>query len=288
MLLRPDGALLSVALAAGLFFYLLRSPAEPNFRRALRRSLTITSLYCAIALAPIAVWTVRNWVDFQVFQPLAPRYLGDPGERVNIGIYRWIRTWSVEYTSTAVVFWQVGAGPIDPDDLPARAFDSPAQQAQTLALLDEYNRTISVSADLDQRFGELAAERIRAHPFRYYVTLPLARITDMMLRPRTEEFRLEVFWWPPADHPAQTVGAILLGLINFFYVALAAWAFLRRRVPCPWMLGGYIILRCLLLGTMENSEPRYTLECFPIFIVAAAAILSGSTILPSQSQCAQS
>jgi hypothetical protein len=275
MLLRPDGALLSVALAAGLFFYLLRSPAEPNFRRALRRSLTITSLYCTIALAPIAVWTVRNWIDFQVFQPLAPRYLGDPGERVNIGVYRWIRTWSVEYTSTAVVFWQVGVGPIDPDDLPARAFDSPAEQAQTLALLDEYNRTISVSADLDHRFGELAAERIREHPFRYYVTLPLARIADMMLRPRTEEFKLEVFWWPPADHPAQTIVAILLALINLFYVAAAAWAFLRRRVPWPWMLGGYIILRCLILGTMENSEPRYSLECFPIFIVAAAALLSG-------------
>ena len=143
-------------------------------RLALRRSLTTTSIYCLVALAPIAVWTLRNWVTFHVFQPLAPRYLGDPGDRPNVGVYRWIRTWSVEYTSTAVVFWQVGVGPIDPDDLPARAFDSPAERAQTLALLDEYNHTISVSADLDHRFGALAAERIRAHPFRYYVALPLA------------------------------------------------------------------------------------------------------------------
>lgn len=271
MLLRPDGALLSVALAAGLFFYILRSRKEPNLRLALRRSLTTTSIYCAIALAPLAVWALRNWVTFHVFQPLAPRYLGDPGDRPNVGIYRWIRTWSVEYTSTAVVFWQVGVGPIDPDDLPARAFDSPAQRAQTLALLDEYNHTISVSADLDHRFGSLAAERIHAHPFRYYIALPLARIVDMMFRPRTEEFNLEVFWWPPSDHPAQTAWAIMFGLINLCYVAAAAWAFLRRRVPWPWMLGGYIVLRCLLLGTMENSEPRYSLECFPIFIVAAAA-----------------
>jgi hypothetical protein len=96
----------------------------------------------------------------------------------------------------------------------------------------------------------------------------------MMLRPRTEEFEIEVFWWSWSDHPAQTVWAILLGLFNLFYVAAAAWAFLRRRVPWPWMLGGYIILRCLLLGTMENSEPRYSLECFPIFIVASAAALA--------------
>ena len=77
-------------------------------------------------------------------------------------------------------------------------------------------------------------------------------------------------------------GAILVGLINLFYVAAAAWAFLRRRVPWPWMLGGYVVLRCLLLGTMENSEPRYSLECFPIFIVAVAAAMNSSKFVPSQ------
>jgi hypothetical protein len=279
MLLRPDGALLPMALAAGLFFYILRDSIGRDTRLALRRSLTTTSIFCLVALAPIAVWTLRNWVTFRVFQPLAPRYLGDPGDRANVGVYRWIRTWSVEYTSTAVVFWQVGVGPIDPDDLPERAFDSPAERAQTLALLDEYNHIISISADLDHRFGALAAQRIHDRPFRYYVTLPLARTADMMFRPRTEEFKIEVFWWPPADHLAQTVCAILLGLLNLFYVATAVWGFLCRRVPWPWMLGGYIVLRCLLLGTMENSEPRYSLECFPIFIVAAAAAFTRTRCL---------
>jgi len=274
MLLRPDGALLSIALATGLFFYILRDRVGQGARLALRRSLTITSIYCMVALAPIAVWTLRNWVTFRVFQPLAPRYLGDPGDRANVGVYRWIRTWSVEYTSTAVVFWQVGVGPIDPTDLPARAFDSPAERAQTLALLDEYNHTISISADLDHRFGALAAQRIHAYPFRYYVTLPLLRIADMLLRPRTEAFYLDVFWWRWSEHPAQTVISILFGLINLGYIALAAWAFLRGRVPWGLMLGGYVVLRCLMLGIMENPEPRYTLVLFPVFIVAAAAAFS--------------
>jgi hypothetical protein len=226
-------------------------------------------------LAPIAVWTVRNWVTLHVFQPLAPRYLDDPGDRPNVGVYRWIRTWSIEYVSTSDVFWQVGIGPIDIDDLPARAFDSPAQREQTLALLDEYNHTISVAADLDRRFGALAAERIHAHPVRYYIWLPMLRTADMFFRPRTDEFELEVYWWNWGAYPAQTVRAILAGIGNLFYIAAAVWAFLRRRVPWPWMLGGAVILRCLLLGTMENSEPRYSIECFPIFIVAAAAALSG-------------
>ena len=152
----------------------------------------------------MAVWTVRNWVSLEVFQPLAPRYLNDPGDRVNFGVYRWMRTWSVEYVSTATVFWRVGLGPIDPGDLPARAFDSPSQREQTLALLDAYNRTNSDSGELDSRFAALAAERIHANPFRYYAWLPLLRTADMILRPRTEEFNLEVFWWRWSDHPAET------------------------------------------------------------------------------------
>jgi hypothetical protein len=286
MLLRPDGALLSVALAAGLFFYILRSRSVQSFRITLRRSFNVTSIYCAIALAPLAVWTLRNWADFHVFQPLAPRYLNDPGERVNIGFYHWLRTWSVEYVTTATVFWNVGSDNIDPADIPPNAYDSPQQRAQTLALIAEYNQTNSISAALDQQFAALAEERIHAHPLRYYAVLPVERVADMLFRPRTEAFYLEVFWWPPGNHPVQTAWAILLGLINLFYVALAAWGFLRGRVPWPWMLGGYLILRFLLLGAMENPEPRYTLECFPIFIVAAAAALAGSKLVPSQMRVA--
>ena len=40
------------------------------------------------------------------------------------------------------------------------------------------------------------------------------------------------------------------------------------------MLGSYIILRFILLGAMENPEPRYTV--IPILIVAAAATSAGS------------
>ena len=98
----------------------------------------------------------------------------------------------------------------------------------------------------------------------------------MLLRPRTLEFGLDVFWWRWSEHPADSAWAILLGLLNLFYVAAAAWGFIRRRVPWPWMLGSYLILRFILLGAMENPEPRYTVQCFPILIVAAAAALTCS------------
>ena len=49
-----------------------------------------------------------------------------------------------------------------------RAFDSELQRQQTLQLLADYNATLSVTPELDARFGELAAQRIRSAPLRYY------------------------------------------------------------------------------------------------------------------------
>jgi hypothetical protein len=100
------------------------------------------------------------------------------------------------------------------------------------------------------------------------------RVADMLLRPRTEAFYLDIYWWSWSDRPIQTALSSLLGLINLGYVALAAWGFLRGRVPWAWMVGAYLVMRFLLLGTMENAEPRYTLQCFPILIVAAAAAIA--------------
>jgi hypothetical protein len=272
MLLRPDGALLFAALAAGLFAY--TAAAGHGLKPRLRSAMASTALFCVVALLPLVPWTVRNWTVFHVFEPLAPRHVNDPGERVNLGFYRWMRTWSVEYSTTDSVFWSVGSENIDLGDLPARAFDSPQQMGETRLLLDEYNRWNGISPELDERFAALAAERIRTHPLRYYLVVPMLRVADMALRPRTEAFYLDISWWLWSEHPGQTIVSVLLGLINLGYMGLAAWAFLRGRVPLAWMLGGYLLLRCLLLGTMENPEPRYTLEFFPILIVAAAAAIA--------------
>ena len=277
MIIRPDGALLPAALGLGLMGYTIRNfvrKRQPLTWPALRAQIASALLFCVVSIAPLVPWTVRNWTDFHLFQPLAPRHVNDPGERVNYGFYRWMRTWSTEFLSTANIFWKVGSETIDIDDIPARAFDSPKQREQTRLLLDEYNQTKGISPELDARFAALAAERIHSHPFRYCVTVPLMRVADMLLRPRTEAFYLDIYWWSWSDRPIQTALSSLLGLINLGYVALAAWGFLRGRVPWAWMLGAYLVMRFLLLGTMENAEPRYTLQCFPILIVAAAAAIA--------------
>jgi hypothetical protein len=39
----------------------------------------------------------------------------------------------------------------------------------------------------------------------------------------------------------------------------------------------FFAMRSLFLGTLENPEPRYTLECYPVVIVAAAALFIGKS-----------
>ena len=281
MLLRPDGAILLAVLAVGLVGYTARVRAVTcGWRRGLQLGFESSAICCLAPLLLMTPWIVRNWMQFRTFQPLAPRYLNDPGERFNAGFYRWMRTWSTEFVNTADVFWSIGEDTIDPGSIPQWAFDSPKQRLATLQLIEEYNRHKSISADLDSRFDALASERVRAHPLRYYLWIPCIRVVDMTLRPRTGEFYLEVYWWDWETHPGQTALALLLGLVNLAYVLPCCYAFARGQAPWPWILGGYLLLRFALLGTMENPEPRYTLECFPIFILGAASMLSRIRMRP--------
>jgi len=262
MLVRPDGAILTISLATALFLYGVR-------RTGLIPALRTVFLFGLLAAIPLVPWAIRNAVTFHVFQPLAPRTPDDPGERVNHGFYRWLRTWSVDFETTGLVFWKVGTETISLNDFPARAFDSEAQRAQTADLFLAYNAKKDVDQPLDDRFAALAAERIRTHPLRYYLWVPALRIADMWLRPRTEGLDIAMSWWKWHDHPAQSAAAIALALLNLFYI-FAAIVGAFRKPPLAIFLATYLILRCLLLGTMENSEPRYTLEAYPIILVLAA------------------
>jgi hypothetical protein len=266
MLLRPDGALLTIAIFLALLWYGTR---RANWRRA----IAVATLFGGLACAPLVPWTIRNAAVFHVFQPLAPRHVNDPGERVNLGFYRWLRTWSVEFETTGTVYWRFGSDTIRLDDVSPRAFDSPAERAETAALVARYNQRKDVDQALDDAFGSLAARRIQANPLRYYVWLPALRVADMTFRPRVDATYIPAAPAQLEAAPWLAAAAIGLGLLNLFYVAAALAGIVRQRVPLFMFMATYVALRCLLLGTVENPEPRYTLEFYPIFLVCAGSWL---------------
>ena len=94
-----------------------------------------------LALAPFAAWTGRNWQVFHVFEPLAPRYAIDPGRAdPHPGWERWVKSWCLDFVSTYDIYWNVPGDALDLTKLPSRAFDSPAQYAETAALAADYNK----------------------------------------------------------------------------------------------------------------------------------------------------
>ena len=101
----------------------------------------------------------------------------------------------------------------------------------------------------------------------------------MWLRPRTEILPPDPRWWEFNDDVKHSVVAVGFGLLNLAYVVAAAWAVLRQGSGIRWvgLVIGFVLLRSVFLGTLENPEPRYTLECYPAVIVLASSLLSGDS-----------
>ncbi len=263
-MLRPDGVLVGASLVPALLVAIFFNRTES--RAPTRRLVPITIVCALLATAPFAAWTLRNWRDFHVFEPLAPRYATDPGQDVFPGWQRWIKTWCLDFACTYNVYWEVPGDPLVLSRLPPRAFDSPAQYAETAAIAADYNNRDSanyIAPDVDQRLGVLAEQRIRSHPVRYYVWLPLGRVADMWLRPRVENLNIDLDWWAYHRHRAETRFSWAYVALNALYLLLASVGFwLKSRFR--FAILAYLLLRSAMLLTVEAPEARYTLEAFPM------------------------
>jgi hypothetical protein len=270
-LLRPDGVLAVIAFTPVMLMTLRRASKNGLMGRSKIIRMAVT---CALlGAAPFAIWTARNWHVFRVIQPLAPRLATDPGEDTNPGWERWIKSWSLDFVSTYQIYWSVPDGPLDVSQLPSRAFDSSAQYDETAALARDYNtQGQALTPAIDARFAKLADERIAAHPFRYYVLLPLGRVADMWLRPRIENLPIDLDWWVYANHRAETRFSWFYAGLNALYLLLAVIGLCLR--PRFWKaLLAYMLLRSALLLTVEAPEARYTLESFPmLFALGGVAV----------------
>lgn len=274
ILLRPDGGLLAVVVIPTMVWTI--------WRRGMGglRSCKSVAICGALTLLPLIPWAVRNKRTFNIFQPLAPRSAKDPGEMVSYGFQRWYRTWAIDYASTQFVYWRYEECRLKIKDIPRRAFDSEEQYQKTEKLFNDYNAVLKSTPAIDDRFAKLARERIAANRLRYLLFLPVARVANMWLRPRIELFHLRSQWWKYGEHPSETVIATLYGILNLGYITLALFG-LKRALRFSGNLAGlsalvsFVGLRNLLLTTIDNSEPRYVLECFPLVIALAGVSFTG-------------
>ncbi|MBZ5682523.1 MAG: glycosyltransferase family 39 protein [Acidobacteriia bacterium] len=277
ILLRPDGGILLAAIGGYLLLLLLRAlgPQRTGTHHGLSQARLITAglLLAVGAFAPLVPWTLRNLHTLHRFEPLAPRYANDSDELVMRGFNRWVKTWIADYTSVQEIYWPVPGSALDATRLPTRAFDSAQQREETAELFADYNQEDEITPELDARFAALAATRIHAAPVRYYVWLPVLRIADMWLRPRTELLPSDPRWWEFNDDGRWLAVSLVFGLVNLLYVGIASAGVVRARsILGVGLFILFLLLRSAFLGTLENPEPRYTLECYPIAILLGSAL----------------
>jgi hypothetical protein len=286
--LRPDGGIVLIAVGG---FLLLRLAWNPQRRPALLAGVVLA----ICSLLPLAPWTARNWRGFHQFMPLAPTHANAPGEYYAFGFDRWMRTWLADYASLEDIGFKMDGEALDINTLPDRAFDNAGERSATQEVFDRYNQTVTMTPELDAQFEQLARQRIRRRPFRYYLALPVVRILDLWLRPRTEMLPLDTHWWKFRDDPHDFAWSVLLGAINGMYVGLALLgvAGVWREIRYAGMLAGFVVLRTAVMTALAYPEPRYVLECFPVVIVLAAAacasrqssVFSRQSSVFSQSAC---
>ena len=275
ILLRPDGGILLAAVGGYILWHFLRSLRTATFNPGAPtpHALFLAGVLVAVgSLVPLIPWTLRNLHTLHRFQPLAPRYANDSDEPLMPGFNRWVKTWTADYVSVEEIYWNVPGDEIEIRRLPARAFDSRQQQEATTEIFAEYNRDHDLSPELDARLAALAAQRIHDAPLRYYVWLPAIRIADMWLRPRTELTSADPRWWEFNDDRRFVAISLGFGLINLVYVVMGLCGLVRgREIFGIGLFVLFLTIRSLFLGTLENPEPRYTLECYPALIVLASA-----------------
>ena len=243
ILLRPDGGLLLAAIEFYLLMLLLRAWKRQN---AGGHARTARALYIShyeaglilglVSLAPLVPWAWRNLHTLHRFQPLAPRYANEEDEFVPAGFNRWVKTWIADYASVEEIYWPVPGDTMDADKLPARAFDSEAQRQQTRATVGGIQRPAPHHSGTRCPFcrpGQRAHSA--AAPLRYYVWLPLVRIADMWLRPRTETLPSDSRWWEFNDDPKWSALAVTLGVVGLLYIALAAYGLVRSWTCLHWV-----------------------------------------------------
>jgi len=267
-LVRPEGGL--ILGAAGLVLA-WRYGQRRDWRKFLRQG-ALMGLGLLVALLP---WAARNWRTLHEIHFLAPRYAELPGEFVPRGFYSWTKTWLWRYRDAYRVVWRLEVEPLRMSDLPDAAFDTSEERGQVASLLEEYNRTLTVSPEIDAGFARLATERTRRRPLRSYVWVPLKRAGALWFTPRVELLPVSGKLWPVRE--AWEGGRVDLlvtagfGLLNFFFVGLAFTGLCRAK----WNSGIlllllFILLRTTFLTQLETVEPRYVLECYPALLALGA------------------
>jgi len=143
---------------------------------------------------------------------------------------------------------------------------------------------VEMTPEIDAGFAQIARERISRHWFQFYVLLPLKRARTMWFDTHSQYWPFEGALIPfdDLDYDAhQQYWLPLFAGLTALYTLLGLWGgwilftaedFAARQWGLLVVLA--IVLRLILFSSIENPEPRYVVEFFPLLSILGGIALS--------------
>jgi 4-amino-4-deoxy-L-arabinose transferase-like glycosyltransferase len=165
------------------------------------------------------------------------------------------------------------------DDETQEEDEQPEQEEQQPSQPEEVN--VEMTAEIDAGFAQLGRERVAHSRFRYYVALPLRRAVTLWFDTHSQyyPFNGELLPLEDLDYDIhQQYWLPLFAGLTWIYSLLGViggWLLWRSRDRNArrWLLLAVLLifLRLGFFATLENPEPRYTVELFPFLMILAGA-----------------
>jgi 4-amino-4-deoxy-L-arabinose transferase-like glycosyltransferase len=252
ILTRPDSVLLLIAI---IFFLLIQLARE-------RQRQVVSSLFflCVAVGLTLAPWVIRNYVSLGKFQPLASEYGQSRGAYFPTGYLWWVRTWIKDETHFEYAFnppWFPESTFFDPHQLPPGTYDSEEERLRLVDLITRFNQARLITPELDQEFRNLAYERIKRAPLRFFILLPLYRTASMWLT-----------GFSTSHSSSRMLILRVLSVIPIHLGGLLALAFICRRHPLALLLALIVLVRTAFMAYHYAPETRYMAEIYPPIIAA--------------------
>jgi len=184
--------------------------------------------------------------------------------------------------------------------IPDSAYDEPEEKQEVERLLTELAtyKGMAFPAHIDQRFREIALERLGKHPFRILVGLPLKRMFHLwfhpggsagwpiefqnlsyQLRVELEKSYLSAAWMLLKTHPVKVIGkGVVFSFTMLEYVCGALGLFLLFRGGAKgffYAVLSYLVVRTVFYAMTNNVENRYMAQVIPLlhFLTAYTAVV---------------
>jgi 4-amino-4-deoxy-L-arabinose transferase-like glycosyltransferase len=169
----------------------------------------------------------------------------------------------------------------DQDDSSGDDEDQPEEEPEPEESPEPADTNVEMTPEIDAGFAQIGQERVAHSRFRYYVVLPAKRAMTLWFDTHSQyyPFNGELLPLADLDHDIhQQYWLPLFAGLTWLYTLLGvigAWLLWRSR-NYRWLLLVVLLifLRLGFFASLENPEPRYTVEFFPFLMLLGAAGLA--------------